>query len=92
LDLTIVPHRKPYKLHWLDKEGDIHVKNQVKVKFSMDTYEDIVLCDVAPMEACQVLLGRPWIFDKKTMHNGLTNKITFTHKEKNFVLHPLTPT
>ena len=26
------------------------------------------------------------------MHNGLTNEITFTHKDKKFVLHPLTPT
>jgi len=48
-----------------------------------------VLCDVVPMEACHILLGRPWQFDKKTMHNGLTNEITFTHKAKKFVLHPL---
>ena len=43
------------------------------------------------MEACHILLGRPWQFDKKTMHNGLTNEITFTHKEKKFVLYPLSP-
>ena len=43
------------------------------------------------MEACHILLGRPWQFDKKTMHNGLTNEITFTHKAKKFVLHPLFP-
>jgi len=24
------------------------------------------------------------------MHNGLTNEITFTHREKKFVLYPLT--
>jgi len=41
------------------------------------------------MEACHILLGRPWQFDKKTMHNGLTNEITFTHKEKKFILNPL---
>nr|KYP36202.1 Transposon Ty3-I Gag-Pol polyprotein [Cajanus cajan] len=43
------------------------------------------------MEACHILLGRPWQFDKKTMHNGLTNEITFTHREKKFVLYPLSP-
>lgn len=26
------------------------------------------------------------------MYNGFTNKITFTHKKRKFVLHPLTPT
>ena len=43
------------------------------------------------MEACHILLGRPWQFDKKTMHNGFTNEITFTHKEKKFILYPLPP-
>jgi len=41
------------------------------------------------MEACHILLGRPWQFDKKIMHNGLTNKITFTQNEKKFILNPL---
>ena len=41
------------------------------------------------MEACYILLGRPWQFDKKTMHNSLTNEITFTHKEKTFILNLL---
>jgi len=72
--------------------GDINVKNQVKVKFSVRNYVDNVLCDVVPMEACYVLLGRPWQFDKQTIHYGLTNEITFTHNNKKFVLQPLTPT
>ena len=61
----------------------------MKVEFSIGNYQDNVLCDVVPMEACHILLGRPWQFDKKTMHNGLTNEITFTHKEKKFILNPL---
>ena len=64
---------------------------QVKVKLSVGNYEDKVLCDVVPMEACHILLGRPWQFRKKTMHNGLTNEIIFTHREKKFVLYPLSP-
>jgi len=67
------------------------VNHQVKVKLSIRKYEDSVLCDVVPIEACHVLLGEPWQFDKKTMHNGLTNEISFTHKENKFVFHPLSP-
>ena len=61
----------------------------MKVEFAIGNYKDNVLCDVVPMEAFDILLGRPWQFDKKTMHNGLTNEITFTHKEKKFILNPL---
>jgi len=51
----------------------------VKVELSVGNYKDKVLCDIVLMEACHIFLGRPWQFDKKTMHNGLTNEITFTH-------------
>jgi len=30
------------------------------------------------MEATHILIGKPWQFDKKTLHDGLTNDISFT--------------
>ena len=58
---------------------------------SIGKYHDKVLCDVVPMEACHLLLGRPWQFDKKTNHDGFSNKITFMHQQKKVVLKPLSP-
>jgi len=46
----------------------------------------LFLCDVVPMEACDVFLGTLWQFDKKKIHNGLTNQITFLHENEKFVL------
>ncbi len=91
LSLITRPHPKPYQLHWINEDGDLVVDQQVKVKLSIGKYEDQALCDIVPIEACHILLGRPWQFEKKTIHNDLTNEINFTHKEKKFVLHPLTP-
>jgi len=89
LNLEVVLHPKSYKLQWINEDGELTVDRQVKVEFSIGNYQDNVLCDVVPMEACHILLGRPWQFDKKTMHNGLTNEITFTHNQKKFILNPL---
>jgi len=89
LNLKVVPHPKPFKLQWINEDGELTVDKQVKVEFSIGNYQENVLCDVVPMEACHILLGRPWQFDKKTFHNGLTNDISFTHKKKKFVLNPL---
>jgi len=72
------------------QDGDLKVEHQVKVKFSIGKFKDKVLCDVIPMEACHILLGRPWQFDHKILHNGHTNEITLQHHSKTFVLHPLT--
>ena len=89
LKLQVVPHPKPYNLQWINEDGELRVDKQVEIEFSIGNYKDNVLCDVVPMEACHILLGRPWQFDKKTTHNGLTNEISFIHKHKRFVLSPL---
>nr|KYP31818.1 hypothetical protein KK1_047676 [Cajanus cajan] len=91
LALTTIPRPQPYKLHWLNEGEELEVNQQVKVKFSIGDYKDKVLSDVIPMESCHILLGRPWQFDKKTIHDGLTNKISFTHKNRKIIFHPLTP-
>ena len=67
------------------------VNQQVNVPFSIGTYKDEVNCDIVPMEAGHILLGRPWPFDRKIIYNGLTNEITLTHLGTKFVLHPQTP-
>jgi len=66
LNLQLIPRPKPYKLQWINEDGDLTVDQQVKVEFSVGNYKDKVLCDVVPMKACHILLGRPWQFDKKT--------------------------
>ena len=59
LNLQLVHHPKPYKLQWINEDGELTVDKQVKVDFSVGNYKDNVLCDVVPMEACHILLGRP---------------------------------
>nr|KYP38591.1 Transposon Ty3-I Gag-Pol polyprotein [Cajanus cajan] len=43
-------------------------------------------CDIIPMAASHVLLGRPWQYDRKAINDGLTNKISLTHMGKKYVL------
>ena len=60
LGMETKPHPLPYKLQWLSEDGEVTVSKQVEVNFSVGKYDDTVLCDVVPMEACHLLLGRPW--------------------------------
>uniref|UniRef100_A0A2N9EMV0 Reverse transcriptase domain-containing protein n=1 Tax=Fagus sylvatica TaxID=28930 RepID=A0A2N9EMV0_FAGSY len=50
------------------RENIFHTRCHVNNK-----YKDEVLCDVAPMHAGHILLGRPWQFDRKVTHDGLKN-------------------
>jgi len=43
------------------------------------------------MEVTRVLLGRPWQYDRKNLHDGLTNKNSFNFYGYKIILKPLSP-
>ncbi|XP_033139473.1 uncharacterized protein LOC117131451, partial [Brassica rapa] len=91
LGLKIQKHPRPYRLQWLNEEGEMKVSTQVLVPIAIGRYEDEVLCDVLPMEASHILLGRPWQYDRRVNHDGFTNKHSFEFNGKKTVLVPLSP-
>lgn len=46
------------------------VKEQCKVCFQIGPYHDEVVSDVVEMDACHLLLGRPWQFDRDAVYHG----------------------
>ena len=91
LNLKTRPHTHPYKLKWLDNNATGSVNKKCLIGFAIGSYKDQVLCDVLEMTVCHVLLGRPWQYDKKSMHNGFTNTYTIRHEGKLKELIPLPP-
>uniref|UniRef100_A0A2N9IMU0 Protein kinase domain-containing protein n=1 Tax=Fagus sylvatica TaxID=28930 RepID=A0A2N9IMU0_FAGSY len=62
---------------WLNDCGEVRVDRQVLVTFSIGKYLDEVLCDVVPMHAGHILLGRPWQYDRRVTHDGFKNMYNF---------------
>jgi hypothetical protein len=58
---------------------------------AIGSYKDVVECDVVPMQACSILLGSPWQFDKDSMHHGRSNQYSFLYNDKRIVLHAMSP-
>ncbi|PON58606.1 hypothetical protein PanWU01x14_164960 [Parasponia andersonii] len=91
LGLRTLRHPCPYKLKWLNDSGEVKVTKQVVVPFQIGKYEDEVLCDVVPMQAGHLLLGRPWQYDRRVQHDGFTNKYSFIFNKRTITLVPTTP-
>ncbi|KAL4318208.1 hypothetical protein GQ457_18G000260 [Hibiscus cannabinus] len=91
LGLTTTEHPNPYNLQWLNNGDEIKVTKQVVVSFSIGKYKDEVTCDVCSMDACHLLLGRPWQYDKRVLHDCFTNRYSFDHEGKNVILAPMSP-
>ncbi|GJS12981.1 RNA-directed DNA polymerase [Tanacetum coccineum] len=89
LGLKTEHHPHPYTLSWFRKGNEVKVSKRCLVKFSIGKkYKDEVWCDVVPMDACHILLGRPWQFDLKTKHDGFKNTYTFQKDGVTVILGP----
>ncbi|GKA45002.1 aspartyl protease_2 domain-containing protein [Tanacetum coccineum] len=62
INKLIIPtslHPNPYNPQWKNHGTDMKVTKQALFSFSIDkAYQDQVLCDVIPMDACHLLLGK----------------------------------
>jgi len=92
LNLHITKHLIPYKLQWLNNGGEVKMNKQVLVAFSIGKYCDEMLCDVVSFQASYLLLGRPWQYDGRVIHDGVTNKYFFKMNERPITHVSLTPT
>ncbi|XP_071718568.1 uncharacterized protein [Rutidosis leptorrhynchoides] len=83
-------HPEPYKLTWLKKGNHVTINKRCLVQFLIGRkYSDEVWCEVIPMNACHILLGCPWQFDRKTKHDGYRNTYSFYKDGVHVTLAPL---
>ena len=87
LALNTKLHTQPYYIQWFNNSGKVKVTRLVRVNFAIGSYYDSIDYDVVPMQACSMLLGRPWQYDKDSLYHDRTNQYSFVHKEKKIVLH-----
>ncbi|GJQ95932.1 transposon ty3-I gag-pol polyprotein [Tanacetum coccineum] len=89
LGMKTEDHPEPYQLTWLKKGNTVKVSKRCLVQFSIGkNYKDEVWCEVIPMDAAHILLGRLWHFDRKTKHDGFQNTYSFKKDGVNITLVP----
>jgi hypothetical protein len=81
LSLPLLKHPRPDKLQWLNECGKVKVNKQVLVAFTIGRNSDEVLCDY-PMHAGHILLGRPWQYERRVIHDGFRNMYKFVKDGK----------
>ena len=92
LKLMVSPHPSPYTIQWLNQGKGLQISSRCLLGFSIGkNYKDEIWCDIVPMDACHVLLGRPWLFDREVKHDGRLNTYSFAKDHKRITLTPLKP-
>ncbi|RDX75085.1 hypothetical protein CR513_45082, partial [Mucuna pruriens] len=75
----------------IDGYSSLNVASQgLGENFVCKLYKDKITCNVALMEATNVLLRMPWQLDRRVTHDGITNKLSFIYKGNKATLKLLT--
>jgi len=92
LGLQAMAHPHLYNIQLLNQGKGLQVNSRCLIAYSIGkSYHDELWCDIIPLDACHLLLGRPWLFDQKVMDDGHSNTYNFHKDGKKITLAPLSP-
>jgi hypothetical protein len=84
-------HPQPYTIEWLRQGSDIRVSQQCHMSYGIKPFKDEVLCDVAPLEVCNVLLGQPYLWKRHVVYESRPRSVIITLNKKLYKIPEAVP-
>eukprot|EP00253_Pinus_taeda_P028570 PITA_28570 len=79
LGLLTTHHKKPYPLGWVCDKAKLQVTRHCKLRFAIElTFVDEVELDIVPLDICGIVLGSPYMYDRKAIFYRAENKYQLT--------------
>jgi hypothetical protein len=75
-------HPQPYTIGWLRQGSDLRVSQQCRLLYDIKPFKDEVLCDVSPLEVCDVLLGQPYLWKRHVVYESRPHSVIITLNRK----------
>jgi hypothetical protein len=82
LALPTTPLPQPYTIGCLHQGSDLHVSQQCQLSYDINPFKDDVLCDVSPLEVCDVLLGQPYLWKRHVLYDSRPCSFVITLNRK----------
>ena len=87
LNLETIPHPKPYPLVLICKDENLQVSKKCILRFAIIAhFIDIVELDVVPLDITGIVLGSPYLYDRKSIFYHHENKYHLFKDGKEYIV------
>lgn len=88
MGLETKPHKKPYPLGWVCKDNRLQVAKQCNLRFAITSkFIDEVEFDVVPLDIYGIVLGSPYLYDRKTIFSRVKNQYHLFKEVIEYIVH-----
>ena len=88
LGLSSITHEKTYPLGWVTNDAQFLVTKKCILKFAIfDKFKDEVELDVVPLDICGIVLGSPYLYDRKAILYREKNQYHIFKDGIEYVIH-----
>jgi hypothetical protein len=91
LALPTTPHPQHYTIGWLCQGSDLRVSQKCRLSYDIKPFKDEVLCDVAPLKVCDVLLGQPYLWKRHVVYESRPHSVIITLNRKLYKIPEAVP-
>jgi hypothetical protein len=74
----MTPHPQPYTIGWLRQGSDCRVSQWCRLPYDIKPFKEEVLCDISPLDVCDVLLVQPYLWKHHVVYESRTHSVIIT--------------
>jgi hypothetical protein len=91
LGLLTTTHPQPYTIGWLHQGRDLYISQQCHLPYNIKPFTDEVLCDIAPLDVSDVLLGQPYLWKRHAVYESRPRAVIITLGNKLYRILEIAP-
>jgi hypothetical protein len=78
LALPTTSHMQTYTIGWIHQGNDLCVNQQCRLPYDIKPFKDEVLCDVSPLEVCNVIFHQPYLWKHHALYDSRPSSVIIT--------------